>query len=414
MYSKGRLLILFASIVFVAYAVVGGLLGRVEDARSKTYKELRLFSDVLGKIQSDYVDTPDLSKTLAGALQGMLDALDPYCSYVPANAVIEMKSRNEKFKSGIGAFLAKRYGYGYVVTAVEGGPADTAGLRSGDIIESVDGKLTTVLSLAEIESLLRGPEGTAADLVVIHPRSAEPTKMSVPRKSLAVASVQAKVVEPEIGYMKIPTFTVGVFDQAAAKLRMLSSGRLSGLVLDLRGTAMGDYEEALKIADLFLPSGKTMASVKDRKQTIRDYISTENVSDTGVPVAILTSAGTSGPAEVLIAALKDNKRARVIGERTSGTASLQKSMELEDGAMLIVTTELFYSPKGDPIQSKNLKKSGVQPDEKVPDDAFLTNFYYQNPSLSNEEQYQRLVGEVEKLQLQKAIDSLKVSLKKAA
>ncbi|HEY2933008.1 MAG TPA: S41 family peptidase [Acidobacteriota bacterium] len=414
MHSKGRLLILFVSVFFVAYAVVGGMLGRVEDARVKTYKELRLFSDVLAKIQSDYVDIPDLGKTLAGALQGMLDALDPYCSYVPANAVVEMKNRNEKFKGEVGVFMAKRYGYGYVVTVLDGGPADAAGLRTGDIIESVSGKLTTALSLAEIESQLRGPEGTPVELMVIHPRSAEAVKISPQRKLFSAASVQAKVVEPEIGYLKIPTFSPGIFDQAAAKLRMLSSGKLSGLVLDLRGTTMGNYEEALKVADLFLPSGKMMASLNDRKQKIKDYISTDSSSDTSVPVAILTSTGTSGPAEVLIAALKDNKRVRVIGERTSGTASLQKSVELEDGALLIVTTELFHSPAGDPIQNKNMKKSGVQPDEKVPDDAFLTNFYYQNPSLSSEEQYQHLIVEVEKLQLQKAIDSLKGSIKKAA
>ena len=139
MYSKGRLLILSVSALFVAYAVVGGMLGTVEDARVKTLKELKLFSDVVSKIQSDYVDTPDLNKTLAGALQGLTDALDPYSSYVPASSVPGVKNRKERFKADIGAALAKRYGYGYVVAVLSGGPAEAAGLRSGDIIETIDG-----------------------------------------------------------------------------------------------------------------------------------------------------------------------------------------------------------------------------------------------------------------------------------
>jgi carboxyl-terminal processing protease len=168
------------------------------------------------------------------------------------------------------------------------------------------------------------------------------------------------------------------------------------------------------VADLFFAAGKPLGSLRDRRQTVKEYVSTGDPSDNFVPLVVLTTVGTSGPAELLAAALKDGARAQIVGEKTSGTASLQQPMELEDGALLILTTELFYGPAGNPIQHDNVKKSGVQPSEKVPDDSFITAFYYQNPSLSNEEQYNRLLAEVEKLQLQRAVEILKKSLKKAA
>ena len=414
MYSKGRLLILSVSALFVAYAVVGGMLGTVEDARVKTLKELKLFSDVVSKIQSDYVDTPDLNKTLAGALQGLTDALDPYSSYVPASSVPSVKNRKERFKADIGAALSKRYGYGYVVAVLSGGPAEAAGLRSGDIIETIDGKHTTELSLAEMESLLVGPQDSQAQLMVIRTRNTEPTKISVNRKIQDIPAVQAKVLESDIGYLKIPAFTHGIANEASAKLRMLLSGKPSGLILDLRGSGFGDYDEAMKVADLFLPAGKTMATLKVRKEKVKDYISTGAAVDFSTPAVVLTSAGTSGPAELFAAALKENNRARVVGEKTSGTGSLQQALELEDGSLLILTTHLFYTPAGSSIESKNLRKAGVQPDEKVPDESFVTNFYYQNPNLTGDEQYNRLLAEVEKLQLQRAVELVRKSLKKAA
>ncbi|MBI4456568.1 MAG: hypothetical protein HY644_11805 [Acidobacteria bacterium] len=414
MRSKGRLLILCVSALFVAYAVVGGILGTGGDSQVRTLRELRVFSDVLSKVQSDYVDAPDMDKTLAGALQGLIDALDPNCSYVPTAAAAKLKDRNERFRAGVGAVLAKRYGYAYVVATWDASPAGTAGLKSGDLIESIDGKLTSDLSLVEIESLLYGPEETPVELVVIRSRNTDPIKISVTRRVLESPAVQARMLEPDIGYLRIPAFPVGVVQQVFSKLRMLSSGRLSGLVMDLRGTATGDYDEATKIADLFLPGGKQIGSLKDRRQKIKDFISTDDPSDRTIPLVILTSAGTSGAAEVLAAALKENDRARIIGEKTAGAASLQQTLELEDGALLILTTELFCAPSGNAIQSENAKKAGVQPDEKVPDDGFATNFYYQNPNLTSDEQYNELLAEVDKLQLRRAVEYLRSSLKKAA
>jgi carboxyl-terminal processing protease len=265
-------------------------------------------------------------------------------------------------------------------------------------------------------------------LVIIRTRNTEPTKLSLTRGVLETPPIQAKVLEPEIGYLKIPTFYKGVSEEASSKLRMLLSGKLAGLVLDLRGSSFGEYDEAMKIADVFLPAGKLMASLKDRKQKVKDYISTGNSVDSSVPLVVLTSVGTAGPAELLTAALKDNSRAQIVGEKTSGTASLQQTLELEDGSLLILTTQLFYTPGGSTLDNKNPRKAGIQPNEKVPDESFITNFYYQNPSLTDygvipgkrqsqtaDEQYARLIAEIDKLQLQKAIELLrKAGLKKAA
>ncbi|MBI3939842.1 MAG: PDZ domain-containing protein [Acidobacteria bacterium] len=414
MHSKSRLAILVVSALFVAYALVGGMLGTSDDSEVRMLKELRIFSDVLSKVQSDYVDTPDLNRTLAGAFQGLIDALDPQCSYVAADAVPGVRERNEKYKAGIGVILAKRFGYGYVVAALDGSPAEAAGLRSGDLIENLEGKLTSELSLAEMQSLLHGPEGAPVELTVVRSRNTEPIKLSVARRALETPPLQAKVLESEIGYIRIPDFFAGAGDQVAAKLRMLSSGKLSGLVLDLRGAASGQFDEAVRIADIFLPAGKQIASLRDRHQKINDYVATDEGSDSAVPMVVLTAASTTGAAEVLAAALKENGRAELVGEKTSGIASLQKEMELEDGALLVLTTQLFCTPGGTAIQGENAKKSGVQPHQKVPDEGFVTNFYYQNPNLSGEEQYSRLLQEVDNLQLRRAVEILRAALKKAA
>lgn len=413
MFSKGKVLVLMVSMVFVAYAVVGGIMG-TDDANVRTFKELRIFSDVLSKIQSDYVDSPEINKVLSGALQGLVDALDARCSFIPAASVVKMREHNGKYQADIGVVLAKRYAYGYVLTSLADGPGEAAGLRAGDLIERIDGTPTTELSLAEIESLLRGPDGSTASLVVIRSRSPQPVTLSVKRRMPETPSSSAKILEGGVGYLKIAALEKGAAEQVAARLRMLSSGSVSGIVLDLRGSAGWNYDEAMKTADLFLPAGKTLGSLRERGQVSREFASTDDPADTATPLVVLANAATTGAAEVLAVALKENDRAQVLGEKTAGLAAVQKDLELEDGSLLILTSQLLYTPQGEPIQNENVRKAGVQPTQKVPDDGFVANFYYQNPGLSPEEQYNQLLGEVEKVQLQKAIELLKGSLKKAA
>lgn len=409
MYSKGRILVLFVSALLVSYAVVGWMMGKVSP-QSNVYRELSLFMDVYQKIQDDYVEKPDMTKTLMGALRGLTDALDPYSSFVPRESVSRVKALEQE-NGSIGAVMARRYGYGYVLAPLPGSPAEQAGIRAGDWIESISGRSTSDMSLAEIEGLLRGKTGSELTVSVIRGRRSQPIELKVRLEEWKQPQILARIVEERIGYLKIPYFYKTASADVRAKLKMLASRAPEGLVLDLRGTPAGSIEEAIRSAHYFLEPGKTIATLryKDGRQEV---FTSEAAPVFTAPIVILVNASSSGGAEVLAAALSDNKRATLLGERTPGAASVQKMFLLEDGSALILSVALYERPNGKALQAEQAKNAGLHPEIRVPKEDFVTRFYIDNPvETGNEKQaeevYRKLLKAIEDLQLREGIEALK-------
>lgn len=419
MLSKAKIVIVLLSAAFVGYGLIGGMLHNVS-AKDDAYRDLSIFTNVLNKVKEEYVEKPDLSKGIQGALQGMMEALDPYSSFVDAETYRELKDHTKENSVSIGAILSKRYGYAYVVSVVRGSPAEQGGLRTGDIIEAIDGQVTTEMSSWEASRRLAGKEGTSVQLRTIRgSRRTAPSQMELVRRKLAPPEVSARILEDGIGLLRVPHFDEGATEEVTAKLKMLQSSGIEGLLIDVRGTALGLFKEAVQISDLFVPKGKEILTVRDRNGEDTQFFSLTEPLISGIPVMLLIDGGTSGPAEVLAAALMDHKVARSVGEKTDGRGSQQEYFPLENGAVLHISTKLFYRATGTAIQGPSLKEAGITPDVRSPDEEFITSFYFEHSSEDPErslgdEFYRKLSDTVQEEQLREGLRQLKIRLNKVA
>jgi carboxyl-terminal processing protease len=426
MVGRVKLTVVLLSALVVIYGLVGGSMKRVSARETGVYTDLGVFVEVLNKVTEDYVEKPDLQRALTGALHGMLEALDPYSSFVDRATYEELTRSAAEATASPGLVLSKRYGYVYVVAVVPGSSAEREGLRSGDLVEAIGSRVTTETSLWEAERLLWGPPETKIGLRVVRARRAEPSAVELTRAIPAPQQVNARILEEGIGFLRIPDFEQGAEARVLAKLKSLRSSGVQGLLVDVRGAARGVLEEAIGVSGLFLPKGKKIVTVKGREGegTVREgegtvHLSAEDPTMAGVPIVLLINGGTSGPAEVFASALRDNDAAFAVGEKTNGQGSLQEVFSLEDGSALFISTQLYYRPSGKPIQDQNLRNSGVAPDVRAPDEDFMTNFFVENAGEDDkgfdEGFYRRLNEAVQAEQFRSGLQQIrKMVLKKAA
>ncbi len=414
-FAKGKLTILFLSALVVIYGLVGGIMDKVS-ARDGAYENLAIFTNVLSKVSEDYVEPPKMETAMLGALHGMMEALDPYSSFVPKEEYEKLNVREES--GSVGLVVSKRYSYVYIVSSQPEGPADTAGLRSGDMIESIDGRLTTQMSLWEARQMLRGAPGTAVELRVIRTRKS-PAALELVRQERALGEVQARIQEPGIGVIRLPNFEPGTSSSVESKLRMLVSSGIRGLLVDIRSTAEGEIAEAIQVSDLLLAKDKIITTLKDRKSEPVEFRSEADPVVSQMPIVVLTNGGTSGAAEILTAALRDNEVAEVVGDKTDGRGSLQELFSLEGGSVVFVSTQLYLRPNGKPIQAQTIRNSGIVPDVQSPSEEFVTNFLFENVSddpdvVLGSDFYRRLNQAIRSKQFDRGIEQLRSRLLKKA
>jgi len=361
--------VLLLSSIVVIYALVGGMFNHVS-AQGGAYPQLSLFWDVWDKIQSDYVDEPTPGAAMMGAVRGLIEQVDPYGGYLTAKDVAFYKdyAANPQKIAGIGATLAKpaRLGYPVIISTIPGGSATKAGLNSGDIIESIDGLTTRELNLVQINSLLAAPMGKPVALSVIRSRRADPEIVNVNREIVQAPPVEAKMLESNIAYVKVPYLAPGKAQETRRQLDGLLKKGASTVILDLRYTAGGDDKEALEIANLFIESGplaylgSTNSSQAQKKPREALNADPKQVL-TKLPVAVLVNQGTAGPAELVAGAIEDSHRGQIVGVKTFGTGSIQKLIPLEDGYGLLISTAKYFTPSGKEIQDNEPQDSGIKP-----------------------------------------------------
>lgn len=414
-FARGKLAILLLSALVVGYGLVGGSMDRVA-ARDASYRELSLFVSVVTRVRSDYVEKPEMKDALLGALHGMVEAVDPYSSYVPQESHEALLARTE---ASPGIHVSKRYGYAYVVAVTPGSPAEREGVRTGDLIESIEARKTTQMSRWEAQYMLRGTPGTEVKLRLIRGGRRPPAEVRLVRATPVPDKVRAEIVETGMGWLRIPSLRTGSAEQVRKGLRMLRSADVKGLLLDLRSVAGGEVAEVVEIAGCLLPQGSKVLTVKDRQNLSVVHATTAEPLLAGVPVVVLVDGGTSGAAEVLTAALKDHEVATVVGLKTDGRGSGQELFHLGDGSVLYLATKLYYRPGGGAIQKEKLKDSGISPDVRAPDEDFVSNFFLENVSDDPDAElgvgfYRGLEQAVRGRQLEQGLEELRSRLTRKA
>jgi carboxyl-terminal processing protease len=355
---------------------------------------------VLSRVRSEYVEEPNIPKVTDGALHGLLESLDSNSSYMSADAYKAFKTHRSESKGGIGAVVSKRFGYAAVVAVLPGSPAEKAGIEQTDIFESIEGQSTREMSLPEIRNLIAGAPGSTLNVSVVRARKAEPQKVSITRDVVMIPPVADKMMDDGIGYVKVEALTKGKAQEIASKIKTLEKSGAKKILLDLRNCAEGDESEGVAAANLFLNHG-TITYLQGQKFP-REAFNADPAKDiTTLPVAVLVNRGTSGAAEIVAAAILENARGDVVGDKTFGDGSVQKTIDLPDGGALILSVAKYYSPSGKAIQdaaiTPNVLVADVADDSVGPDDEDAT------PATDQEAKPKNPVDD----QLNKAVEVLK-------
>ncbi len=354
-----KILLLAVSVVLVVTVFLGvnsNGVNAASEPQDGAYRQINVYSEVLRHIQTDYVEQPNITLVTNGALRGLLESLDADSSYLTPEDYKAYKA-DKGGKAQVGINVSKRYGYASVVSVVPGSPADKANISDGDIIEAIGPADTRDISLAMIQLLLEGQPGSELQLSVVRPRKSAPDKIVLTRVMPSLPPVGETMYEnSSILYLKPGILDHDHVQQIEVKLKSMPKAGNKKVLLDLRDVAAGDMTEATRLANFFLKDG-TIAMLEGQKVQKQTFTADASKAiNTTAPLVVLVNRGTAGPAELAAAALLDNKRADLVGEKTFGEGAQQKTFELPDGAALILSVAKYESPSG-----KKLQDDGVTP-----------------------------------------------------
>jgi carboxyl-terminal processing protease len=327
------------------------MLGAPDDV----YSHLRVYVEVLQRIKLEYVEEPDMKNVTLGAINGLLESVDPFASYLNADQYRQYEKSEDKAKAGVGLILAKRYGYVAVVDALPGSPAEKANVLTGDLIESINNIATRDMPLAYAEQLLRGEPNSTVEITVLRLRNPEPQKITLTRANLEFPPVYAKMMPNDVGYLHVASLAGDRESEAKTKLQDLKKQGARYIVLDLRHCSTGEQDKGIPLANLFLDKGE-ITYLQGQKIEKKEFDAKSDEDLWKGPLVVITDRATAGGAEIAAAALLDNKRAQVVGERSYGDASVRQTIQLDDGGAVILSVAKYYSPAGKAIQD-----TGVTP-----------------------------------------------------
>ncbi len=351
MSSRTRLVVMSISAPVIAFAIVGGFLGKVM-ARESDYPQLKIFGDVVDMISSSYVEEVNMDKVMVGAMKGLADNLDPDSAYLSPAEVRQVESGAALPAGGVGLEMTRQY-YLRVIAARDNSPAAKAGLRTGDYIRMIDETPTREMSVWEGARALRGAPGTKVKLTIIRGNAADPHVVELTRETEPASQVSHHIAAPGVGYLRIAAMGPATAAEVKTQAAELAKQGATKLVLDLRRTSTGSLAEGLDLAKLFVSSG-TLA-MREAKSGTRETIPATGGASITAPVDVLIDTGTSGAAELAAAAIAGNKRGDLVGEHTIGRVAEQKLFKLPDGSGLWLSTVKYLTPAGAPLHEKGLE-----------------------------------------------------------
>ena len=328
---------------------------------SLLYEKLDLFSDVLEKINNEYVNEVDQSEAIDSAINGMLQSLDPYSSYMNPESFKNMNIETKGEFGGLGIEITMESGFVKVITPIEDSPADKIGIKAGDYIIKINDKQVKGLTLMQAVNLMRGKIGTSINITVRRVDVDEDLKFTIKRDKIKVREVSSSIKE-NVGYIRLRAFNEQSGDQLLKKIKDLSkeNKNLTGYILDLRNNPGGLLSQAIKISDAFLDGGEIVSTRGRDKNDIKIYTARKGDVSNGKPIIILINRGSASASEIVAGALKDHKRAILLGEKSFGKGSVQTIIPLKGNGALRLTTAKYYLPSGNSIS-----EIGVEPDITV-------------------------------------------------
>jgi carboxyl-terminal processing protease len=363
-----KMVLVIATVFLIGVLIGSGQSQKVSALSNSMYEDLKVFTDVLGLIQKDYVEETKSKDLVNGAIKGMLETLDPHSSYMPPNMFKEMQEETKGRFEGLGIEITIREGVLTVVSPIEDTPAFRAGILAGDQILKIDGESTKNFTLMDSVKRLRGPRGTKVTITIMREGFTKPKEFTLVRDVIPVRSVRHELLEKNYGYIRLSQFqekTDGEFEKAVKALEEESKGSLKGLVLDLRNNPGGLLDQAVKISDRFIDSG-LIVSVEGRKedQKLKFYAHPDG-NLARYPLVVLVNGGSASGAEIVAGAIQDHGRGIIVGTQTFGKGSVQTIIPLKDGSGLRLTTARYYTPNGRSIQAKGIVPDIVVKPSKV-------------------------------------------------
>jgi len=365
----------------LSLALTGGVLADKAQPKSDLpWQDARTLADVLERVKHDYVNPVDDHQLLQAAIRGMVSSLDPYSAYLDGDEYDEIKISSSGQYSGVGIEVSMEDEEVVVVSPFEGSPAAAAGIRSGDVIATIDGIPVNTTTLADTIGRMRGKEGTTVKIGILRSGSAEPLQFTLKRSRVDLHSVKAELLEPGMGYVRISQFsetTGDDLDAALKDLRKRNGAALKGLVLDLRNNPGGVLEAAVAVSDAFLDTGVIVTAKGRTPESKFEMDATPGDALNGAPIVVLVNGGSASAAEIVAGALKDNHRAKLMGRTTFGKGSVQTVIPLSGDRAVKLTTSLYYTPSGISINHRGiapdieLEREPKPPSTPVPDDAPL-------------------------------------------
>ena len=355
---KTKIAIVVFSTVIAFYAIVGSFMSKSGQvvARGSQYGQLQIFDEVLSHIIRDYVEQPDLEKVRIGSLRGLAEGLDPYSAYLTPEQVKQYDPKANRAETGM--ILSKVGGYAYILSVVKGSPAEQVGIKPGDFIEYVGKVPSRDLSLYDIEQLMTGQPGTSVELRILH--QGQSRKVTVSRAKFSLPVTESRIEEPGVGYLKIMSMAEGKSAEVKTQLNDLISKGAQKIVLDLRGAANGKIQEGVAVANLFIGSGTLARILGKGDKEVQTFAADSGKVVFNGPLAVVVDRSTAGPAEIVAAAIRDQKRGELVGERSFGAGSEQQLYPLSDGGALLLTTAKYA-----PATGKAFMEEPINPTVKV-------------------------------------------------
>ena len=328
---------------------------------SEIYKKIDLFGEVLEKINDEYVDEIDQSQSMDAAINGLLQSLDPYSAYMTPESFKSMQTETSGEFGGLGIEVGMEAGVVKVISPIDNTPASKAGLKAGDYIVKINDTQVQGKSLTQAVELMRGPVGSSIEITVRRRGEKKALIFNITREIIEVQSVKFELLENSIGYIRLTSFNENSSSQVKEKIEKLNNNKkLKGYILDLRNNPGGLLSQAIKISDFFLDNGEIVSTKSRQPSENRKWFAKKGDLTNGKTVLVLINYGSASAAEIVAGALKDHKRAIIVGENSYGKGSVQSIIPLKNRGAIRLTIAKYYLPSG-----KSISEVGVTPDIEV-------------------------------------------------
>ena len=345
---------LFFIIIFILF------LSKAYGTNDDIYEKIDLFSEVLDKINKEYVDVVDQNKVMDAAINGVLQSLDPYSSYMSPEVFKDMQTETSGEFGGLGIEVGMEAGVVKVISPIDNTPASKAGVKAGDYIVKIDGNQVQGKSLTEAVEIMRGPVGSEIEITVRRRGIKKALIFNIIREIIEIQSVKSKIIDKNIGYIRLTQFNENSSSQIKKTITELKKKQIRGYIFDLRNNPGGLLSQAITISDFFLDHGEIVSTKNRRKSENRKWFAKKGDLIEGKPLIIITNYGSASASEIVAGALKDHKRAIILGEKSYGKGSVQSIIPLKNSGAIRLTISKYYLPSG-----KSISTIGVIPDIEV-------------------------------------------------